>query len=79
MTLSDPATNLAGKERKQMFEAQRKNVDQRIDDLVFAAYDSGWNSAVEILQATVRDKEHEGDQVAVEVLKWALTQFAEGE
>ena len=68
---------MPAKEREQMFEAQRKNIDQRIDNLVFSAYDAGWNAAVGILHATIKDKEAQGDTVAVEVLKWALGEMAE--
>jgi N-acetylglucosamine kinase-like BadF-type ATPase len=62
-----------------MFEAQRKNIDQRIDNLVFSAYDAGWNAAVEIFGAAIKEKEEQGDTIAVDVLKWALGQLAEGE
>jgi N-acetylglucosamine kinase-like BadF-type ATPase len=62
-----------------MFEAQRKNIDQRIDNLVFSAYDAGWNAAVEIFAAAIKEKEKQGDTIAVDVLKWALGQLAEGE
>lgn len=62
-----------------MFEAQRKNIDQRIDYLAFTAYDAGWNAAAEIFGAAIKEKEAQGDTVAVEVLKWALAQMTEGE
>jgi N-acetylglucosamine kinase-like BadF-type ATPase len=62
-----------------MFEAQRKNIDQRIDNLVFSAYDAGWNAAVDIFGAAIKEKEQQGDTIAVEVLKWALAQLSEGE
>jgi N-acetylglucosamine kinase-like BadF-type ATPase len=62
-----------------MFEAQRKNIDQRLDDLAFTAYDAGWNAAVEIFGAAIKEKEEQGDAIAVEVLKWALAQLSEGE
>jgi N-acetylglucosamine kinase-like BadF-type ATPase len=60
-----------------MFEAQRRNIDQRIDNLVFTAYDAGWNAAVEIFGAAVQQKHDEGDMIAVEVLRWALMQLSE--
>jgi N-acetylglucosamine kinase-like BadF-type ATPase len=60
-----------------MFEAQRKNIDQRIDDLAFTAYDAGWNAAVEIFGAAIKEKEAQGDTIAVKVLRWALAQLAE--
>jgi N-acetylglucosamine kinase-like BadF-type ATPase len=60
-----------------MFEAQRKNIDVRIDDLVFSAYDAGWNAAIDIFTATIKDKQDQGDEIAVKVLRWALAQMAE--
>jgi hypothetical protein len=60
-----------------MFEAQRKNIDQRIDELTFSAYDAGWNAAVEILNAVIKDKKAEGDLIAVAVLEFARGKLAE--
>jgi N-acetylglucosamine kinase-like BadF-type ATPase len=60
-----------------MFEAQRKNIDQRIDELTFSAYDAGWNAAADILHEVIHDKREEGDAIAVAVLEFALKQLAE--
>jgi N-acetylglucosamine kinase-like BadF-type ATPase len=60
-----------------MFEAQRKNIDQRIDDLVFTAYDAGWNAAVDMLNEVIKHKRAEGDDIAVAVLEFARARFAE--
>jgi N-acetylglucosamine kinase-like BadF-type ATPase len=60
-----------------MFEAQRKNIDQRIDELTFTAYDAGWNAAVDILSEVIADKRREGDVTAVAVLEFALKQLGE--
>jgi len=61
-----------------MFEAQRKNIDQRIDDLTYTAYDAGWNAAVDILNSVITNKRNEGDDVAVAVLEYARKQLGEG-
>ncbi len=60
-----------------MFEVQRKNIDQRIDDLVFSAYDAGWNSAVDMLNEVIEHKRREGDDIAVAVLEFARARLAE--
>jgi hypothetical protein len=60
-----------------MFEAQRKNIDQRIDELTFSAYDAGWNAAVDMLKSVIEEKQKEGDSVAVAVLLYARTKMAE--
>jgi N-acetylglucosamine kinase-like BadF-type ATPase len=60
-----------------MFEAQRKNIDQRIDDLTFSAYDAGWNAAVDVLNAVIDGKRREGDAIAVAVLEYARQHLAE--
>ena len=60
-----------------MFEAQRKNIDQRIDELTFSAYDAGWNAAVDMLNAVIKDKKAEGDAIAVAVLEYARGKLGE--
>jgi N-acetylglucosamine kinase-like BadF-type ATPase len=60
-----------------MFEAQRKNIDQRIDELAFSAYDAGWNAAVDMLNAVIASKRAEGDAIAVAVLEFARARLAE--
>ena len=60
-----------------MFEAQRKNIEQRIDELSFTAYDAGWNAAVDILSEVIADKRRQGDAIAVAVLEFALKQLGE--
>jgi N-acetylglucosamine kinase-like BadF-type ATPase len=60
-----------------MFEAQRKNIDQRIDELTFSAYDAGWNAAVDMLNTVIASKRAEGDAIAVAVLEFARARLAE--
>jgi N-acetylglucosamine kinase-like BadF-type ATPase len=60
-----------------MFEAQRKNIDQRIDELAYSHYDAGWNAAVDMLNAVIASKRAEGDAIAVAVLEFARARLAE--